>query len=113
VGLSVQTFDVYVDIDPGSGTGARRMIDCRNAALASGNGWERALTVDGWGSALITATSESDMDETQPTMKIRVIRTVSFPTTTPRSTCLWCHSPGEVNVARFNRLESESCNTGS
>lgn len=72
MGLAVQTFDVYVDIDPGSGAGARGMIDGRNAALVSGNGWERALTVEGWESALFTATSDEDMDETQPTMKILV-----------------------------------------
>jgi hypothetical protein len=72
VGLSVQTFDVYVDIDPGSGTGARTMLDGRNAAVVASDGWERALTVEGWESALFTATDDDDIDETQPTMKILV-----------------------------------------
>jgi alpha-amylase/alpha-mannosidase (GH57 family) len=53
VGLSVQTFDVYIDVDPGSATGARRMIDGRNTALVPEDGWERALTVEGWESALV------------------------------------------------------------
>jgi alpha-amylase/alpha-mannosidase (GH57 family) len=67
-GLSIQTFDVYVDTDPGSGTGARRMIDGRNAALEQGSGWERALTVEGWEPALFVATSDDDVNETQPTL---------------------------------------------
>jgi len=68
VGLSIQTFDVYVDVDPGSGTGARSMIDGRNAALAQGYGWERALTIEGWEPALFVASGEDDVDETQPTL---------------------------------------------
>ena len=72
VGLSIQTFDVYVDVDPGAATGARSMIDGRNAALSSDDGWERALTVEGWESALFVASSEDDVSETQPTMKILV-----------------------------------------
>ena len=66
VGLSIQTFDVYVDTDPKSG--ARMLIDGRNAAIASPGGWERALTVEGWEPALFTATSDDDVNETQPTL---------------------------------------------
>jgi hypothetical protein len=71
-GLSIQSFDVYVDVDPGAGTGARTMIDGRNAALSEGNGWERALAVEGWPTftALFEATSEDDVNETQPSMTI-------------------------------------------
>jgi hypothetical protein len=72
IGLSVQTFDVYIDVDPGSATGARSMIDGRNAALVTGDGWERALTVEGWEAALFVATNDDDIDENQPTMKILV-----------------------------------------
>ena len=68
VGLSVQTFDVYIDTDGVSGSGARMLIDGRNAAIASPGGWERALTVEGWEPALFTATSDDDVNETQPTM---------------------------------------------
>ena len=68
-GLSIQTFDVYVDVDPGAGTGARQMIAGRNAAFANGYGWERALTVEGWEPALFVAESEDVVDETLPTLK--------------------------------------------
>ena len=47
-GFSVQTFDVYIDKDPGSGTGARMLLPGRNAALSAENGWEMALWLEGW-----------------------------------------------------------------
>jgi len=47
-GFSVQTFDIYIDKDPGSGTGARMLLPGRNAALAAENGWEMALWLEGW-----------------------------------------------------------------
>ncbi len=71
-GLSIQTFDVYVDTDPASSSGARTMIDGRNAAFEEGSGWERALTIEGWESALFTATSDDDVNETLPTLTILV-----------------------------------------
>ncbi|MBI4927605.1 MAG: glycoside hydrolase [Anaerolineae bacterium] len=46
--LAIQTIDVYVDKDPGAGTGARLMLPGRNAALTEGNGWEYALWAEGW-----------------------------------------------------------------
>ncbi|MEN8239360.1 MAG: glucodextranase DOMON-like domain-containing protein, partial [Actinomycetota bacterium] len=68
VGLSIQTFDVYVDTDGVADSGARTLIDGRNAAIAAPGGWERALTVEGWEPALFTATSDADVNETLPTM---------------------------------------------
>ena len=47
-GLSVQTLDVYIDTDPGEGTGARLLMPGRNAALAEGFGWEYAVWTEGW-----------------------------------------------------------------
>ncbi|MBU2610023.1 MAG: glycoside hydrolase [Chloroflexi bacterium] len=46
--LAVQTLDVYVDKDPGSGTGARPLLPGRNATLAKGYGWEYAIWAEGW-----------------------------------------------------------------
>ncbi len=48
INLSVQTFDVYVDFDPGAGTGARMLLEGRNAALAAEHGWDMAVWVEGW-----------------------------------------------------------------
>jgi len=69
-GLSVQTFDVYIDQDPGAGTGARILIDGRNAALEEGNGWEYGITVEGWMSAVYVADQAGETVETTPTFRI-------------------------------------------
>ncbi|MEA4811248.1 MAG: glucodextranase DOMON-like domain-containing protein [Anaerolineaceae bacterium] len=47
-GYSVQTFDVYIDKDPGKATGERLLLPGRNAALPQENGWEFALWAEGW-----------------------------------------------------------------
>ncbi|GBD09813.1 hypothetical protein HRbin22_02074 [Candidatus Thermoflexus japonica] len=47
-GLALQTIDVYIDRDPGKGTGARLLLPGRNAALKEGFGWEVALWAEGW-----------------------------------------------------------------
>lgn len=70
VGLSIQTFDVYIDVDPGAGSGATDLIDGRNAALGPDDGWEAALTVEGWDSALYLASPDGDTEETKPTFSI-------------------------------------------
>jgi carbohydrate-binding DOMON domain-containing protein len=48
LGLSVQTFDIYIDKDPGKGTGERKLLEGRNAVLPQTDGWEYALWVEGW-----------------------------------------------------------------
>jgi len=53
IGLSVQTFDVYIDLDPGASTGARKLLEGRNASLPKGSGWEYAVWVEGWHQKLI------------------------------------------------------------
>lgn len=47
-GFSVQTFDVYIDKDPGQATGARMLLPGRNAALKVDDGWDYAIWVEGW-----------------------------------------------------------------
>jgi hypothetical protein len=48
INLSVQTFDIYIDFDPGEATGARLFLEGRNAALPADSGWEMAVWVEGW-----------------------------------------------------------------
>lgn len=47
-GFSLQTFDVYIDQDPGTGTGAQLLLSGRNASLSEGSGWEYALWAESW-----------------------------------------------------------------
>ncbi|MEA2000595.1 MAG: glucodextranase DOMON-like domain-containing protein [Actinomycetota bacterium] len=70
VGYSVQTFDLYIDTDPGAGTGARLLLPGRNAALEAGNGWEYGLTLEGWDPALYVAAPDGSSEETKPTFKV-------------------------------------------
>ncbi len=71
-GLSIQTFDVYVDTDPDTSNGARRFLPGRNAAWESGSGWDRALTIEGWYPALYVAEADGSTSETDPTFKVLV-----------------------------------------
>ena len=53
IGLSLQTFDIYIDRDPGAGIGPRTLLEGRNASLPEGFGWEYAIWVEGWNQKLI------------------------------------------------------------
>ena len=57
--LSLQTLDVYVDKDPGAGTGARLLLPGRNAALEAGNGWDIAIWAEGWTPQILAPDAES------------------------------------------------------
>lgn len=65
LGLSLQTFDIYIDKDPGKGTGARRLLEGRNAALAKGNGWEYALWVEGWQQQVFSADARGKVSKVE------------------------------------------------
>jgi alpha-amylase/alpha-mannosidase (GH57 family) len=70
--LSIQTFDLYIDTDPGGGTGARELIDGRNASLASDSGWEFGITVEGWEPAIYLASEDGVVEETRPSFDVVV-----------------------------------------
>ncbi len=69
-GLAIQTLDVYIDQDPGAGTGRRLLIDGRNTALGPDDGWEYAITAEGWEPAVFVADGDGSVEETTPTFKI-------------------------------------------
>ncbi len=73
IDLSLQTMDVYVDTDPGSGTGSRILLPGRNLGLEEGNGWDVAVWAEGWYPEVLTpdATSGEAMN-TNTEMKILV-----------------------------------------
>ncbi len=56
-GLSIQTFDIYIDQD-GPGSGARLMLPGRNAALSPEYGWDYAIWVEGWYPGIYTPGDE-------------------------------------------------------
>jgi carbohydrate-binding DOMON domain-containing protein len=58
LGLSVQTFDIYIDQDPGKSTGERRLLEGRNAALPQSDGWEYVLWVEGWNQQVLTSNGQ-------------------------------------------------------
>lgn len=72
VGLSVQTFDVYLDTDPGSGE--RLLLPGRNAALPPGDGWNAAVTIEGWSSKVVRIQPDGTRLEERPPMTITVLR---------------------------------------
>ena len=75
-GFSIQTFDVYIDQDPGNATGARMLLPGRNAALAKENGWEYAIWVEGWYPQVVVPDEETmepkDFSEASSGMKLFV-----------------------------------------
>ena len=72
-GLAIQTFDVYLDVDPGAGTGRAELLDGRNASLDDGNGWEAAITIEGWDSAVALPLADGGYEETAPSIGIAVL----------------------------------------
>ena len=46
-GLSIQTYDIYIDTD-GDGQGGNNFLPGRNVALLEGFTWDYAITVEGW-----------------------------------------------------------------
>ena len=60
INLSLQTIDIYIDTDPGAATGARMLLEGRNAALPPDYGWEYALWIEGWHQRILVPADRSD-----------------------------------------------------
>ena len=48
INLSVQTFDVYIDVDHEAGSGRRLLLPGCNAAVSAEDAWDYAVWVEGW-----------------------------------------------------------------
>ena len=70
--LAIQTLDVYVDKDPGAGSGARLLLPGRNAALEAGNGWDVAIWAEGWTPQLHAPDAEGKPKQISADFKILV-----------------------------------------
>ncbi|HSM25157.1 MAG TPA: glucodextranase DOMON-like domain-containing protein [Anaerolineaceae bacterium] len=46
--LAIQTVDIYIDTDPGLGSGARALLPGRNLSLEEGDGWDFVIWAEGW-----------------------------------------------------------------
>ena len=66
-GFSVQTFDVYIDQDPGAGTGNRMLLPGRNAALEEGYGWDYAVWIEGWTPQVVVPADDPLAEPTKET----------------------------------------------
>lgn len=64
-GLSLQTFDVYIDQD-GNGEGGAALLPGRNLALAEGSAWDYAITIEGWESKIFTPGAEGPVEVAGP-----------------------------------------------
>lgn len=72
-GLAIQSLDVYIDQDPGAGTGARLLLPGRNAALSEGNGWEYAIWAEGWTPAVVVPDADTLAPESVGDASFRTI----------------------------------------
>jgi alpha-amylase/alpha-mannosidase (GH57 family) len=87
-GYSLQTFDVYVDSDPGKGTGAGLLLPGRNVALTDGSGWDVAVWAESWTPQIFTSDANGTpkpfsgselkvmLDPASSTFSVRVPRSV-------------------------------------
>ena len=61
-GLSVQTFDIYIDQD-GDGQGGRAMLPGRNLAFQDEYAWDFAITVEGWESGVFIPAADGNQEK--------------------------------------------------
>ena len=64
-GLSLQTFDIYIDTDGGE-TGGAAFLPGRNLAAAAGTAWDYAITIEGWESKIFTPGEEGPTEIAGP-----------------------------------------------
>ncbi|MCA9991721.1 MAG: hypothetical protein KDE29_12055 [Anaerolineales bacterium] len=61
-GLSLQTFDIYIDQD-GDGQGGRAMLPGRNLAFLPEYAWDFAITIEGWESGIFIPAADDGQEK--------------------------------------------------
>lgn len=64
-GIALQTFDIYIDTD-GDGQGGSALLPGRNLALAEGEAWDYAITIEGWEAGIYTPGAEGPLEIAGP-----------------------------------------------
>ncbi len=73
IGLSTQTIDLYLDYDPGAGTGNQELFNGRNARLDDDSGWEAAITIEGWERAIAVPRTGDRYEESDTGLSVSVL----------------------------------------
>ncbi len=71
--LAIQTVDIYIDTDPGNGTGARKLLPGRNLSLQAENGWDYAIWAEGWTSQILSPDPETSEPKEISTADYKII----------------------------------------
>lgn len=69
-GMSVQSIDIYIDADHTAGSGARRLLDARNAALAAADAWDWVVAAEGWTPAVYKVGKDGKPEKTDAPLTI-------------------------------------------
>jgi alpha-amylase/alpha-mannosidase (GH57 family) len=72
VNLSVQSFDVYMDMDHTAGSGRRPLLPGRNAAVGAQDAWDYVVWVEGWTPGLYKVDGKGAPQKVDVSLKIVV-----------------------------------------
>jgi alpha-amylase/alpha-mannosidase (GH57 family) len=72
VNLSVQSFDVYMDMDHTAGSGRRLLLPGRNAAVGAQDAWDYVVWVEGWTPGLYKVDGKGAPQKVDVSLKIVV-----------------------------------------
>ncbi|MBC7233229.1 MAG: glycoside hydrolase [Chloroflexi bacterium] len=72
VNLSVQAFDVYIDMDHTAGSGRRLLLPGRNAAVSDEDAWDYAIWVEGWTPGVYKLDTKGNPQKVDVSLKIVV-----------------------------------------
>ena len=98
VNLSVQTFDVYIDVDHQAGSGRRLLLPGRNAAVSEEDAWDYAVWTEGWTPAVFKLDANGNPQKMDVSMEIVVDPTARKVTVRVPKTAFGDSDPQEWGV---------------